>query len=230
MLHLAREQSNPLRLTSKPLVERNVPEAFLLLRRAALLGHGPSQLRIGQVHRTGFFDAKEAKKAEQSIGKLTRSSSSKWIRRTSSQTSSSPPGSSTDAEINPTLAMHYLHLAARRGLPQADYEIAHEMLFKSGELSPQYQRLAYAHTARALLGDAQFANGLMGKILEDGIGCKVNLKQAGEYYFKGRQEGDEWARKRLEYLLNEKEGVSAGTSDTYKKPTSADQKEAARRS
>jgi TPR repeat protein len=229
MLHLAREPSNPLRLTSKPLVERNVPEAFLLLRRAALLGHGPSQLRVGQVHRTGFFDAKEAKKAEQSVGKLNRSSSSKWIRRTSSQGSSSSPVPCTDAEMNSTLAMHYLHLAARRGLPQADYEIAHEMLFKGGDLSPQHQRLAYAHTARALLGNAPFANGLMGKILEEGIGCEVNLKEAGEYYFKGRQEGDEWARKRSDYLLNEAEGVSAGTPDTYKKPTHADQKGAARR-
>lgn len=124
--------------------------------------------------------------------------------------------------------MHYLHLAARRGLPEADYEIAHELLWKSGELSKQHQRLAYAHTARALLGNVALANGLMGKILEEGIGCKVNLVEAEEFYFRGRKEGDEWARSRSDYLLNQGVGVSGGTSDTYKKPTVAERKVAAK--
>ena len=229
MLLLAPPQKT-MGISSKPLVQRNVPEATLLLKRAALLGHGPSQLRLGQAHRCGYFDAKEAKKAEKESTKLSRTTSNKWGRRTSSTTSSPVPTQTSDVDVQSTVAMHYLHLAARRCLPQADFEIAHELLFKSGELSRQHQRLAYAHTARALLGGVPFANGLMGKVLEDGIGCTKNLKEAEEFYFRGRQEGDDWARTRSDYLLNQELGLAAGTSDTYKKPSHTENKKAAARS
>jgi TPR repeat protein len=143
--------------------------------------------------------------------------------------SSNPSASSySDVEADPTIAMHYLHLSARRGVPEADYEIAHELLWKSGELTEQHKKLAYAHTARALLGDVPLANGLMGKILEEGIGCKKNLVEAEEFYFRGRKEGDDWARSRSDYLLNQGVGVNGVEAGTYKKPTAAERKVAAR--
>jgi TPR repeat protein len=191
--------------SSKPLVQQNVFTAVAYLRRAALLGHGPSQLRLGQVYQCGYFDPKEAKKTAR---KMSRSGTIQ-NRRDSSASSSS--AKVTDVEIDINLAMHYLHLAARRGLPMADYEIARDLFSNCDKdrdgVSKQHERLAYAHATRALLGSVPLAFGLMGKAYEEGIGCEKDLTLAEKYYYEGGKKGDGLARERSDALRNQGIGV-----------------------
>ncbi|KAH8585766.1 hypothetical protein B0O99DRAFT_696149 [Bisporella sp. PMI_857] len=187
--------------SSKPLVQHSVSAALTHLRRAAFLGHGPSQLRLGQYHRYGDFDTKGAKKASRKP-----SLSGTTLSRRNSSFSAASAGMG-DAEIDPTLAKHYLHLASRRGLPEADYEIAYDLLWDDNRLTKQHDRLAYSHATRALLGGVPQAYGLMGKAYEDGIGCKKNLDLAEKYYYEGRKKGDDWARARSDALRNQGIGL-----------------------
>lgn len=189
---------------SKPLVPHNISTATAGLRRAAFFGHGPSQLRLGQVHRHGYFDPEDAKKAEKAAIKLSRTTSTRNRRESANSTISA---GSPEGDIDLTFARHYLHLAARRGIPRADYEIAHDLIFDSGGLATQYARTAYAHATRALIGGVPQAYGLMGKAHEEGIGCKQDKVLAEKYYFDGGTRGDSFARKRGDILRNQGIGV-----------------------
>lgn len=114
-------------------------------------------------------------------------------------------------EIDPRLARHYLHLAARRGLPEADYEIARDMMLSNdAPLSKEHQRLAYAHATRALCGKVPLAYGIMGKIYEEGVGIKKDLVQAEKLYFEGGKRGDAWAREKSQELRDKGFGVDGG--------------------
>jgi TPR repeat protein len=102
--------------------------------------------------------------------------------------------------------MHYLHLAARRGEPEADYAIAHD-LFWDDERSRQNGGLAYVHARLARFGQVPQAFGLLGKAHEEGIGCKKNLVLAEKYYYEGGKKKDGWARARSDALRNQGIGV-----------------------
>jgi TPR repeat protein len=132
------------------------------------------------------------------------------LKRRDSTTSTSSAGLA-DAEVNITLAMHYLHLAARRGLPEADYEIARDIFASCDRdrdgVSKQHERLAYAHATRALFGGVPLAFRLLGKAHEEGIGCKKDLRLAEKYYYDGGKRGDSSARERSDVLRNQGVGL-----------------------
>ncbi|KAF2430875.1 hypothetical protein EJ08DRAFT_660546 [Tothia fuscella] len=205
-LHIAPLKSKVLKFSSsKPQVERDPIIGQALFRRAALLDHGPSQLRLGKFHLCGQFEVKSAKKPARMLSRSATNSS-----RRESVVSVLGTG---DTEIDVGLAMHYLHLAARRGQPEADYEIARN-LFPSGgiggdrdDASKQYDRLAYTHATRALFGGVSLAFGLLGRAHEEGIGCKKDLTLAEKYYYDGGKRGDDWARGRSDALRNQGVGL-----------------------
>lgn len=191
----------------KPLVQHSISTAVTHLRNAALLGHPPSQLLLGQSYLYGHFDPKSTRV----VGRKSSVSNSSISRRSSSASTASI--GTKVVEPDHTLAKHYLYLAARRGLPEADYEIARDLLFDSSKLF-NHERLAYLHAQLALFGGVPQAFGLMGKAHEEGIGCKKDLELAEKYYYDGRKRGDEWAQARSDALLNEGIGLH-GNEATY---------------
>lgn len=195
---------------SKPLVAYDPSTAVELLHKAALLDHAPSQLRLGQLYLAGHTDISK------------RNSRKAPLRRDSYVCSSTASEVLSEMETNSTLARHYLHLAARRGLAEADYEIAREIVMSTDDtskLTKEHAYLAVAHASRALFDKVPLAYGIMGKIYEHGIGTKKNLEKAEKLYFEGGKKGDTWARKRSDELRNRGVGVS-GTDALYKREES----------
>ncbi|RDI83880.1 hypothetical protein Vi05172_g6392 [Venturia inaequalis] len=195
---------------SKSLVAFDPATAIGLLRKASLLGHAPSQLRLGQLYLTGLNDV--------SIMALRKAS----LRRDSQVSTSTTSMASSNIETDPALARHYLHLAAQRGLAEADYEIARCIMMSTDDtskLSKEHARLAVTHASRALFDKVPLAYGIMGKIYEDGIGTRKNLEKAEKVYFEGGKKGDAWARKRSDELRSRGVGVG-GTDAIYKRDAS----------
>lgn len=144
------------------------------------------------------------------------------LRRDSHASTFTTATASSDIETDPRLARHYLHLAARRGLAEADCEIARDIVMSTDDTSKllkEHTRLAVAHASRALFDKVSFAYGIMGKIHEDGIGTRRNLVKAEKLYFEGGKKGDTWARKRSDELRNRGVGVS-GADAIYKRDES----------
>ncbi|TID23742.1 HCP-like protein [Venturia nashicola] len=191
----------------KPLVPYDPSTAIELLRKASLLGHAPSQLRLGQLYLAGPRNMSK---------KLSRKGS---LRRDSQTSASTDSLVSSNLETDPTLARHYLYLAARRGLTEADYEIARDIIMSRhdpSKLSKADAQLAVIHASRALFDKVPLAYGIMGKIYEDGIGRKRDFEKAEKLYFEGGKKGDGWARKRSDELRNRGVGV-AGADAIYKR-------------
>lgn len=187
--------------SSKPLVPYDPSSALRFLQRAAYLGHAPSQLRLGQLYLAGLKDIST---------KVTRKVSLSSSRRDSHASNSTTSTVGSDIDVDPRLARHYLHLAARRGLAEADYEIARDIVMNTptNKLSKEHARLACVHASRALFDKVSLAYGIMGKIHEEGIGTKKDLVKAEKLYFEGGKKGDTWARKRSDELRNKGVGVS----------------------
>jgi TPR repeat protein len=193
----------------KPLVTANVSTATKYMCQAARLGYAPSQFRLGRLYLFGYFDpekaekAGKAEKAEKMARKLSVPDNASG-RRASSASSVDP----MDADINPKLAMHYMHLAARRCMPEADFEIARDLIFTQGARSSDLDdTLAYAHAERARFYGVPRAYGLLGKAHEEGIGCEKDLDLAEEYYREGGRKGDGWAGAMSEALQNRNYGI-----------------------
>jgi hypothetical protein len=102
--------------------------------------------------------------------------------------------------IDQPLSLHYLHLAARRGLAQADYEIANALFWGSPELLARYPRRAYAHARRAAEDEWAEAFALLGMAYEQAVGVDKDLKMACSWYLRGASAGDVYAERKVEVL------------------------------
>jgi hypothetical protein len=102
--------------------------------------------------------------------------------------------------IDQPLSLHYLHLAARRGLAQADYEIANALFWGSAQLLGRYPRRAYAHARRAAEDEWAEAFALLGMAYEQGVGVERDLKMACSWYLRGASAGDVYAERKVEVL------------------------------
>jgi TPR repeat protein len=166
---------------SKPVVKYDVEMGLHYLRRAALLGHGPSQLKLALAHRCGFLAGQKP---------VPRSGTIKGRRESVIE---------PDIVVDAPLAMHYLHLAARRGLPQADYEIANSLFWGGDEqLLRKYAKLAFMHARRAAKDGWGDAHALIGMAYESGIGVEKDNQAALAYYLKGASTGDKYAEMKAE--------------------------------
>jgi hypothetical protein len=102
--------------------------------------------------------------------------------------------------VDHSLSLHYLHLAARRGLAQADFEIANTLFWGSPELLARYPKRAYAHARRAAKDEWSDAYALLGMAYEDGVGVDKDVKTACGWYLKGASKGDRYAERKVEIL------------------------------
>ncbi|KAH7131289.1 hypothetical protein EDB81DRAFT_728454 [Dactylonectria macrodidyma] len=104
--------------------------------------------------------------------------------------------------FDPEKSVHYLHLAARRGLSEAAVSLSRWFLLGSGRVVPRDKGIAFNFAQwamRSRLPDAYF---LMGCYFEFGIGATPNLETARSWYETARGLGHQGAAERI--------GVSAG--------------------
>jgi TPR repeat protein len=195
--------------SSKPLVQHSISNAIRYLSQAANLGYAPSQFRLGRLYLSGYFDPEKAEKAEKAEKMARRLSLAENISVRRESSASTLSVDAPDATINVKLAMHYIHLAARRGMSEANFEIAKDLFWTDGARSSRVDNtLAYAYAERACFNGVPRAYGLLGKAHEEGIGCKKDLDLAEEYYRKGGKEGDGWARAMSDALQSQGYGVN----------------------
>jgi TPR repeat protein len=165
---------------------------ILNLRRAALLGHGPSQLKLGLAHRSGFLAGQKP---------ALRSGTIRSRRESAVE---------PEIAVDTPLAMHYLHLAAKRGLPQADFEIANSMIWGGDDkLLQKHGKFAFLHARRAAKDGWGEAYCLLGLAYENGIGVQKDVDAALNWYLKGASVGDKFAEKSAEKMKHRAFGFRA---------------------
>jgi TPR repeat protein len=111
--------------------------------------------------------------------------------------------------------MHYLQLAARRGLAAADYEIANSVFWGAtppeelaaaaaagggGSGGASLARAAWVHARRAAEDGVRDAYALVAMGYELGVGVEKSERMAAAWYARGASAGDKYAEKKLDSL------------------------------
>jgi TPR repeat protein len=109
--------------------------------------------------------------------------------------------------------MHYLQLAARRGLADADYEIANSVFWGAASSAAELSaagggggeagalgRAAWVHARRAAEDGVRDAYALVAMGYEKGIGVEKSDRMAVAWYARGASAGDKYAEKKLDSL------------------------------
>jgi Sel1 repeat len=119
---------------------------------------------------------------------------------------------------DPGLALHYLQLAARRGMRDADYEIANSVFWGAspelasggpGHAEPGHGalgRAAWVHARRAAEDGVRDAYALVAMGYERGIGVDKNERMAVTWYLRGASAGDRYAQKKLDSMRGAPKG------------------------
>jgi len=108
--------------------------------------------------------------------------------------------------VDPALSLHYLRLASRQGMPEADLHISTSFWFghsiKDSVIVPQNHELAFRYAYRAMKYDYAPAYCQVGYFYEHGLGVKQNYDKAKDCYIKAISKGDPDATKRYDAFIN----------------------------
>jgi len=199
--------------SSAPDTASSQSTAYHLLRNAARLGHSQSMLRLGLAYRSGFLS----------------SVFPAWYSSGSAQAVVSSHAPKLEIGSDVSLALHYLQLASRRGMPEADYEVANSIVWGVGTWpalataippinseKPQqpavedenitkaklYAPQALTHSRLAAIAGIPDSYALVGIVYEIGVDGWVERSpsEALRYYLKGASKGDEFARKKSDMV------------------------------
>ena len=102
--------------------------------------------------------------------------------------------------LDAALSLHYLRLAARQGVAEADYEISTWFWWGQPGVLEVGPEMAYKYAGRAAQAAFTPAYCQLGYFCETGFGTKEDKKKAKDYYLQGTAAGDMMARKRLDAL------------------------------
>lgn len=102
---------------------------------------------------------------------------------------------------NPAIALHYFRIAARQGAPTADHEISTLFGFAmERDIVRPNGFLAFKHARRAAEDGYLSSFWQIGHFYQKGVGVKVSLPKAREWYLKGAARKDEDCMKALDSL------------------------------
>lgn len=99
--------------------------------------------------------------------------------------------------FDPGKSLHYLQLAARRGLPEAEVSLSRWFLLGYGNLVPRDEELAFGYAYRAASSNLPDAKFLMGCYYEFGIVVDRDVPSAEKWYMAARDLGHQGAAERL---------------------------------
>lgn len=101
--------------------------------------------------------------------------------------------------FDPAKSLHYLQLAARRGLPEAAVSLSRWFLLGYGNLVPKNEALAFKYARWATSSDLPDAKFLMGCYCEFGIFVDRDIQSAERWYMAARHLGHQGAAERLRF-------------------------------
>lgn len=108
--------------------------------------------------------------------------------------------------VDATLSLHYLRLASRQGVPEADLQISSWFWFghsaNGSVIVPENHGLAFRYAYRAMKYDHAPAYCQVGYFYEHGLGVKQNYDKAKDCYVQAISKGDPDARKRYDAFIN----------------------------
>ncbi|MCJ1335019.1 hypothetical protein MMC09_000285 [Bachmanniomyces sp. S44760] len=107
-------------------------------------------------------------------------------------------------DFDPALSLHYNHLAARQGEPEADMAISKWFLCGYDGVFRKSEELAFTYAARAANAGLPTAEFAMGYFHEIGISTPVNLKEARMWYSKAAEHGNKDAAARVDGISRSK--------------------------
>jgi TPR repeat protein len=116
------------------------------------------------------------------------------------------PDNELQVPVDPALSLHYLRLASRQGVPEADLHISSWFWFghnvNGSVVLPENHGLAFGYAYRAMKYDYTPAYCQVGYFYEHGLGVKQNYDKAKDCYLQAISRGDPDARKRYDAFIN----------------------------
>jgi TPR repeat protein len=116
------------------------------------------------------------------------------------------PDNELQVPVDAALSLHYLRLASRHGMPEADLQISSWFWFghsvNGAVIVPENPVLAFRYAYRAMKNDYTPAFCQVGFFYERGLGVKQNFEKAKDCYVQAISRGDQDARKRYDAFIN----------------------------
>jgi TPR repeat protein len=103
-------------------------------------------------------------------------------------------------DFNPALSLHYNHLAARQGEPEAEMAISKWFLCGYEGIFEKNEALAFTYAQRAAQKEFPTAEFALGYFYEIGMYIRMDLGRAREWYQKAADHGNKDALARIESL------------------------------
>ena len=165
-------------------------DAFQYYSRAAELDSGAGYLRMGTLIQNGLGVNKNVEKAAEcykkaiDLGEIKACYSLGYLYMSDAQ--------------NNQMALRYFQIGADNG--ERSCMAALGYMYMNGLGVTQDYGLAFRYLSEGLEAQPQFAASSLGYLYENGYGTQKDVQKALELYQRAAQYGDEWAKKRVNYL------------------------------